>query len=157
MQLSRSAARVQAALEAAGVPMRVVELPDSTRTAADAASAIGCDVAQIAKSLVFRGAESGDAYLIIASGVNRVDEKRLAVITGEAIVKASAEFVKQRTGYAIGGVPPVALATTVRTFIDEGLMRFDSIWAAAGTPNAVFELSPNDLPKLTGGRVLCVA
>jgi len=157
MQLSRSAARVQAALEAAGVAMRVVELPESTRTAADAAKAIGCEVAQIAKSLIFRGAESGDGYLVIASGTNRVDEPALAAAAGEPLAKASAEFVRDATGYAIGGVPPVALATTLRTFIDESLLRFDRVWAAAGTPHAVFELSAADLPKLTGGRVLRIA
>src|ERR1043165_5372816 len=118
MQLSRSAARVQVALEAAGVAMRVVELPDSTRTAADAAKAIGCEVAQSAKSRIFRGATSGDGYLIIASGTNRVDEKTIEAAAGEAIAKASADFVRDATGYAIVGVPPVALATPLRTFID---------------------------------------
>lgn len=157
MQLSRSATRVQAALEAAGLAMRVVELPASTRTAVDAAKAIGCEVAQIAKSLVFRGSESGDPYLVIASGTNRVDEAMLAVAAGERVAKASADFVRQRTGFAIGGVPPVAHDNHLRTFIDETLLQFDRIWAAAGTPNAVFELSPSDLPKLTGGRILRIA
>src|SRR5437868_4961083 len=105
--LSRAASRVQAALDAAGVTARVVELPDSTRTAVEAANAIGCKVAEIAKSLVFRGKESGQAVLVIASGTNRVDERKVALLLGEPIVKADADFVREQTGYAIGGIPPV--------------------------------------------------
>ena len=146
--MSSSTSRVQDALAAAGVHARVVEMPQTTRTAADAAKAIGCEVAQIAKSLVFR---SGDeAVLVIASGTNRVDASRLG------LEKADAEFVRQKTGFAIGGVPPVGHITPVRTLIDEDLLRFDRIWAAAGTPNAVFELTPADLPRITGGTVLKV-
>ena len=147
---SKSATRVQAALDAAGVTARVVELPHSTRTAAEAAQAVGCEVAQIAKSLVFTGA-AGEAVLVITSGTNRVDEKRLG------LQRASADFVREKTGYAIGGIPPVGLATPVRTLIDEDLLRFERIWAAAGTPNAVFELSPADLPRMTGGTVTRVS
>ncbi|HLJ73991.1 MAG TPA: YbaK/EbsC family protein [Thermoanaerobaculia bacterium] len=140
-----STSRVQAALAAAGLPAKVVEMPQTTRTAADAAKAIGCEVAQIAKSLVFR---SGDeAVLVIASGTNRVDASRLG------LAKADAEFVRERTGFAIGGVPPVGHSAPIRTLIDEDLLRFDRIWAAAGTPNAVFELTPADLRRLTGGTV----
>ena len=148
--LSRAAARVQSALQAAGVEARVVELPHSTRTAAEAARACGCDVAQIAKSLVFVAAD-GEPVLVITSGTNRVDEKRLG------LRRAIAELVREKTGYAIGGVPPVGHATPLRTLIDEDLLRFERIWAAAGTPNAVFELSPADLPRMTGGTVICVA
>jgi prolyl-tRNA editing enzyme YbaK/EbsC (Cys-tRNA(Pro) deacylase) len=149
MEMSKSAARVQAALHAAGVEARVVELPQSTRTAAEAAQACGCEVAQIAKSLVFVGAD-GEAVLVIASGTNRVNEKRLG------LQRASAEFVREKTGYAIGGVPPVAHATPLRTLIDQDLLRFERIWAAAGTPNAVFELSPADLPRITGGELTSI-
>jgi len=147
--LSRAAARVQAALEAAGVEARVVELPQSTRTAAEAAAAVGCEVAQIAKSLVFAGPD-GEAVLVITSGTNRVNEKRLG------LQRASADFVREKTGYAIGGIPPVGHATPVRTFIDEDLLRFERVWAAAGTPNAVFELCAADLPGMTGGEVIKV-
>ncbi len=148
-ELSRAAARVQSALETAGVVARIVELPQSTRTAAEAAQAVGCEVAQIAKSLVFTGAD-GEAVLVITSGTNRVDEKRLG------LQRANADFVREKTGYAIGGIPPVGHATPLRTLIDEDLLRFERIWAAAGTPNAVFELSPADLPRMTGGTVMRV-
>lgn len=147
--LSRAATRVQSALEAAGVEARVVELPQSTRTAAEAAQAVGCEVGQIAKSLVFRDAD-GEAVLVITCGTNRVNEKRLG------LERASAELVREKTGYAIGGIPPVGHATPLRTFIDEDLLRFERIWAAAGTPNAVFELSPGELAPLTGGAVIRV-
>jgi prolyl-tRNA editing enzyme YbaK/EbsC (Cys-tRNA(Pro) deacylase) len=156
VELSRSASRVQEALAAAGIDARVVELPQSTRTAADAARAVGCEVGQIAKSLVFRARESGNAVLVIASGTNRVNEAAIAAAIGEPIGKADAEFVRARTGYAIGGVPPVGHLQSIRTFIDEDLLRFDRIWAAAGTPNAVFELSAAELARLTGGAVMRV-
>jgi prolyl-tRNA editing enzyme YbaK/EbsC (Cys-tRNA(Pro) deacylase) len=145
---------VQAALAAAGVEARVVELPASTRTAAEAASAIGCQVAQIAKSLIFRGGTSGNPILVIASGTNRVHEALVSVAAGETLGKADAEFVRSRVGFAIGGIPPVGHDEALATFIDEDLFLYDRIWAAAGTPHAVFELSPTDLPRLTGGRVL---
>jgi len=154
--LSRSAARVQAALDAAGVEARVAELPASTRTAVDAARAVGCEVAQIAKSLIFRGRESGAPILVIASGTNRVDEKLIAAVVHEPIEKASADFVRERTGYAIGGVPPAGHTEPIRTFIDADLLQFERIWAAAGTPNAVFELLPADLAKLTNGSIVKV-
>ena len=156
--MSSSTLRVQEALTAAGLTTRVLELPQSTRTAADAAKAIGCQVGQIAKSLVFRASESGNAVLVIASGTNRVNETTIAAAIGEPIGKADADFVCARSGYAIGGVPPVGHATPMRTFIDEDLLRFDRIWAAAGTPNAVFELSPADeLQRITGGTVIRVS
>ena len=153
--LSRSAARVQAALDAAGVVARVAELPASTRTAVDAARAslrsrTDREVAHLC------GRESGNPILVIASGTNRVDEKRIAAEVNEAIEKANADFVRERTGYAIGGVPPAGHTEPIRTFIDEDLFRFERIWAAAGTPNAVFELIPHDLAKLTNGTIVKV-
>jgi prolyl-tRNA editing enzyme YbaK/EbsC (Cys-tRNA(Pro) deacylase) len=154
--LSPSAARVQEALTKAGIEARVVELPDSTRTAAEAAAAIGCEVAQIAKSLVFRGKTSGNPILVIASGTNRVNEKTIGAVLGETIEKADADFVRTRVGYAIGGIPPAGHSEPLVTFIDEDLLRLERIWAAAGTPHAVFELTPADLPRLTGGRVVRV-
>jgi prolyl-tRNA editing enzyme YbaK/EbsC (Cys-tRNA(Pro) deacylase) len=155
--LSRSAARVQAALAAAGVEARVVELPASTRTAAEAASAVGCQVAQIAKSLIFLGATSGNPILVIASGTNRVNEALVAIAAGEALGKADADFVRARVGFAIGGIPPVGHDEPLATFIDEDLLLYERIWAAAGTPHAVFQLSPAELLRLTGGKVLKVA
>jgi prolyl-tRNA editing enzyme YbaK/EbsC (Cys-tRNA(Pro) deacylase) len=151
---SPSALKVQAAL---GPRFQVLEFNDSTRTAADAAAAIGCEVAQIAKSLIFRGASSGRAVLIVASGVDRVDEKRAATALGEPIARADADFVRESTGFAIGGVPPVGHKNQPIVLIEESLMGLAEIWAAAGTPNAVFRLTPSDLVELTGGRTAAVA
>jgi len=152
--LSNSAQRVQRALEAQGVACEVVELPDSTRTAVEAAEAIGCTVAQIAKSLIFKAKESGRPVLVIASGSNRVNEKAIGELLGEPIGKANADFVREKTGFVIGGVPPLAHQTEPETFVDEALLAFDEIWAAAGTPFAVFRLTPDDLLKITNGRVV---
>ena len=151
---SPSALKVQAAL---GERFEVLEFDASTRTAADAATAIGCEVAQIAKSLIFRGADTGRPVLIIASGVDRVDEKKAAAALGEPIARADADFVRDATGFAIGGVPPVGHKTKPIVLIEESLMQFDEIWAAAGTPNAVFRLTPSDLVVLTDGRTVAVA
>ena len=152
-QLDDSAQRVRDALAALGFDVAVREFPQSTRTAAEAAAAIGCEVAQIAKSLVFRARVSGRPVLVIASGANRVDEKAVAALIGEKIGRADAEFVRTATGFAIGGVPPVGHDTPPVTLIDRDLLALDEIWAAAGTPNAVFRLTPRDLVTLTGGRV----
>ena len=149
-----SAVRIQAVL---GPRFTVIEFDASTRTSADAAAAIGCEVAEIAKSLVFKGARTGRPVLVVASGTNRVDEKKVAALIGEKIGRADAEFVREATGFAIGGVPPVGHATPPLTLIDEGLFRFEAIWAAAGTPNAVFKLTPAELQELTGGEVAAVA
>jgi prolyl-tRNA editing enzyme YbaK/EbsC (Cys-tRNA(Pro) deacylase) len=151
---SPSALKVQATL---GEKFQVLEFVATTRTAADAAAAIGCEVAQIAKSLIFRGGTSGRAVLIIASGVDRVDEKKAAAAVGEPIARADADFVRDATGFAIGGVPPIGHKTAPIVLIEESLMRFAEIWAAAGTPNAVFRLTPPDLVELTGGRTVAVA
>ncbi len=151
--LKARARRVQEALAARGFAFEVREFPDSTRTSAEAAAAIGCSVAQIAKSLVFRGGESGRAVLIIASGANRVDPAKAEALLGEAIKRADADFVREATGFAIGGVPPLGHDRPLVTLIDEALLAFEEIWAAAGTPNAVFRLSPKDLGDLTGGRI----
>jgi prolyl-tRNA editing enzyme YbaK/EbsC (Cys-tRNA(Pro) deacylase) len=148
---SPSALRVQATL---GDKFEVLEFDASTRTAADAAAAIGCAVGQIAKSLIFRGGASGQAVLIIASGADRIDEKKAAAALGEPIVRADPEFVREATGFAIGGVPPVGHKTKPIVLIEEQLMQLDEIWAAAGTPNAVFRLTPSDLVELTGGRTV---
>ncbi len=149
-----SALKVQALL---GEDFRVLEFDESTRTAADAAAAIGCTVAQIAKSLIFRAMDSGRPVLAIASGSVRVDEARLAALLGEDIGRADAAFVREQTGYAIGGVPPVGHRTPPVIFIDETLLAFDTIWAAGGTPNAVFRLRSDDLVRLTGGTLASIA
>ncbi len=151
---SPSALKVQAAL---GERFEVLEFDLSTRTAADAAAAVGCEVAQIAKSLIFRGGTSGRAVLIIVSGVDRVDEKKAAAAVGEPIARADADFVREATGFAIGGVPPVGHKVKPIVLIEELLLQFAEIWAAAGTPNAVFRLTPSDLVELTRGRAVAVA
>ncbi len=154
--LSPSAQRVQDALRERGLQLKVVELPSSTRTSAEAAAAVGCDVAQIAKSLIFRTCHTDRPVLVIASGANRVNEKRISELMGEDICKANADYVRQHTGFAIGGVPPVGHLEQIPTFIDEDLLRFDEIWAAAGTPHALFRLSPDDLLRATSGKVISV-
>jgi prolyl-tRNA editing enzyme YbaK/EbsC (Cys-tRNA(Pro) deacylase) len=151
--LSPSAAKVQAALAGKGFAFEVQELSQSTRTAAEAAAAIGCDVAQIAKSILFRARDSGRPVLVIASGVNRIDEKAVANLLGEKPGKADADFVRRETGFVIGGVPPLGHDKPIFTLIDEDLLAFDEIWAAAGTPFAVFRLDPHSLAGLTGGKV----
>jgi prolyl-tRNA editing enzyme YbaK/EbsC (Cys-tRNA(Pro) deacylase) len=154
--LSPSAQRVQDALESFHVRCQVVELPGSTRTADDAAQAVGCNVGAIVKSLVFRGGESGRPVLILTSGANRVQERKMAAYVGERIVRADPDFVRERTGFAIGGVPPIGHLVPPVTLIDEDLMGYDQIWAAAGTPHAVFCVSPADLVAITGGQVVPV-
>lgn len=154
--LSPNAQKVQDALTALGLENRVVELPDTTRTSAEAAAAIGCTVAQIAKSLIFKTRNTQKPVLVIASGVNRVNEKKIAEYLGEPIERSEAEFVRVKTGFVIGGVPPVGHLEKLATFIDEDLLNLPEIWAAAGTPHAVFTLSPNELTKITGGRVVPV-
>ena len=152
--LSASAQKVQDALNAMGLTLEVVELPGSTRTAAEAAQAVGCQVGQIVKSLVFKARRSERPILVIASGANRVAEPLIESLIGEALGKADADFVRQHTGFAIGGVPPVGHSETLTTFIDEDLLQYNQVWAAAGTPHAVFQLNPYELPRLTGGLVV---
>jgi prolyl-tRNA editing enzyme YbaK/EbsC (Cys-tRNA(Pro) deacylase) len=152
--LNPRAQRVQKALDDLGLKLEVVELPASTRTAVDAAKAIGCEVGQIVKSLIFKGAHSGQPVLVAASGANRVNEKQMEAQIGEPLGKADADFVRVHTGFAIGGVPPVGHIGKLQTFVDSDLMTYPEIWAAAGTPNAVFRLTPSDLVQMTGGTVI---
>ncbi len=154
--LSKSAQSVQDALSNQGIEAEVLELPASTRTAEEAAKAIGCQVAQITKSLVFRTKHTDKAVLILVSGVNRVNEKTIAKEVGEEIVKADADFTREKTGFAIGGIPPVGHKQKLETYIDEDLLQYDELWAAAGTPHAVFRLEPAILQKLTDGKVISV-
>lgn len=154
--LGPSVRRVQEALAAAGGGHTVIALEQSARTSAEAARAVGCRVDQIAKSLVFCGAATQRAVLVIASGVNRVDEAKVAGLIDEPVARADAEFVRARTGFAIGGVAPVAHAEPLTILIDEDLLKWPEIWAAAGHPNTVFRLTPADLVRMTGGRVASV-
>lgn len=145
---AKSALKVQAFL---GDTYEVLEFEESTATSEQAAAAIGCTVAQIAKSLIFKGKKSGDPVLIVASGINRVDEKKVRDLLGEKISRPDAEFVREVTGFAIGGIPPVGHTTEMKVLLDEDLQTLETIWAAAGTPNAVFNLTVSALPELTGG------
>ena len=154
MALSSSARKVQQALSAIGMQLEVVELPDSTRTSQEAAAAVGCQVGQIAKSIIFQALGSQRPVLVIASGPNRVNEQVIARLVGEDIGKADADFVRNRTGFVIGGVPPLGHTEQLETFIDQDLLQYPEIWAAAGTPHAVFRLTPADLLKMTKGKVL---
>jgi prolyl-tRNA editing enzyme YbaK/EbsC (Cys-tRNA(Pro) deacylase) len=151
---SDAVARVRAAI---GDGHAVRRFDASTRTAAEAAAAIGCTVAQIAKSIVFRARDSGRPVLVVLSGVDRASEAKVAALLGERVARADAEFVRSRTGYAIGGVPPVAHREPPVAFVDVGLRAFDTIWAAAGTPNAVFETRFDALVAMAGARVADVA
>lgn len=151
--LPSAAQRVAEVLAAEGHPGRVRIMPASTRTAVDAAMALGCDVAQIAKSIVFRAKNSGRAILVVASGANRIDEKKVGRLVGEKLGRADADFVREATGFAIGGIPPVAHTIQPVIVIDEDLIGLGDIWAAAGTPHAVFPLRADDLVRLTAGVV----
>lgn len=155
-ELSNSAQKVQDLLKNRGFASRVVELSDSTRTAKEAAQAIGCEVEQIVKSLVFKGKHSHNPLLVVASGTNRVNEQQISKLVGEPIEKADANFVRQRTGFVVGGVPPLGHSEPLQTLIDEDLLQYKEIWAAAGTPHAVFQLTPADLQAMTGGQVVSI-
>ena len=149
-ELSKSARRFKNALAEQGHEIEVVALSDSTRTAQEAADTIGCDVAQIAKSIVFRDPDQDQPVLVITSGTNRVDVRKIEALMGQTLEQADGNFVKKKIGYAIGGVPPAGHKTPVRMFLDRDLQAFDEIWAAAGTPFSVFQLAPNELPAITG-------
>jgi prolyl-tRNA editing enzyme YbaK/EbsC (Cys-tRNA(Pro) deacylase) len=154
--LKKSAEKVQSVLNEFGFELNVIELSDSTRTAQEAANTIGCTISQIAKSLIFQGKTSKNPVLIIASGTNRINEKAIKEYIGEKLGKADADFVLEHTGFAIGGIPPIGHKNPITTFIDEDLMQYEEIWAAAGTPNAVFKLTPKILAEITKGNIICV-
>jgi prolyl-tRNA editing enzyme YbaK/EbsC (Cys-tRNA(Pro) deacylase) len=145
-----TALRIQTLLADARVDSRVVEFEQPTRTSAEAAAAIGCSVAEIAKSVVFRAKRSGQAVVVVASGDNRVCEDKVARLVREPLGRADADFVRESTGFVIGGVAPVGHVSPVRIFLDADLQRFQAIWAAAGTPFSVFPLTPAELSRLTG-------
>ena len=144
-------------MRALGFANQVIERGQSTRTSAEAAAAVGCTVEQIAKSIVFRAASSDRLVLVIASGVNRVDERKVAAAIGEGLRKADAQWVRDKTGFVIGGVPPVGHSEAPVCFVDADLLALEEIWAAAGTPNAVFRLTPDALVALTGGQIAQIA
>ena len=149
--LPSSAQRVQRALIAAGTAAKVVELGVAARTAQQAADDLGIEVGQIAKSLIFRAVPSGRAVLVIAAGDRRVDESRIASLLGEAVERATPEFVREYSSFAIGGVAPLAHAKPMTTFVDISLRRFDVVWAAGGTPHCVFPIAPMELVRISGG------
>lgn len=151
--LSSSAQKIQDQLKSLGFDYTVIEHAESTRTAQEAADRAGCELGQIVKSLIFKGKESGKPILVLTSGANRVDEKRISEYAGEPISRADADFVRAVTGFAIGGVPPVGHFQKMETYIDEDFLQYPTIWAAAGTPNAIFELKTPDLQAMTNGTI----
>ena len=154
--LSKSAQKGQDALTKLDNAYEVIEAAESTRTAEEAAARVGCSVGQIVKSLVFKGKKSGKAILILTSGANRVDVKRIAAYAQEKIGRADPDFVRERTGFAIGGIPPLGHLHPIETYVDEDLLNFEEIWAAAGTPKAVFKMRASELEKMTGGKIIQV-
>jgi len=156
IQLSPSAQKIQDLLNSLGYNYTVIEHAESTRTAQEAADRAGCELGQIVKSLIFRGKTSGQSILVLTSGANRVDEKRISEYAGESISRADADFVRTVTGFAIGGVPPIGHNQKMETYLDEDFLQYQVIWAAAGTPNAIFELKTGDLQKMTGGKIVQV-
>ena len=156
-ELPRSARRVRDALLALDLPAEIVRLADSTRTAPEAAAAVGCELGAIVKSLVMRGTASGDAALVLVSGANRADEALLAAALGEAIERPDAAYVREVTGYSIGGIPPVGHPAPLRTLLDEDLLRYEVVWAAAGHPHAVFPIAPAALADAAGATVTRLA
>ncbi len=154
IQLSPSAQKIQDLLNSLGYDYVVIEHVETTRTAQEAADRAGCQLGQIVKSLIFRGKTSGKPILVLTSGANRVDEKRISEYAGESIRRADADFVRAVTGFAIGGVPPIGHNQKMETYLDEDFLQYQVIWAAAGTPNAIFELKTGDLKKMTGGKIV---
>jgi len=155
-QLSTSAQKIQDLLNSLGYDYTIIEHAESTRTAQEAADRAGCELGQITKSLIFRGKTSGKPILVLTSGANRVDEKRISGYAGETISRADADFVRSVTGFAIGGVPPIGHVKEMETYLDEDLLAYQVVWAAAGTPNAIFELKTEDLQKMTNGKIVQV-
>lgn len=144
---------MQDAIAARGLANRVLELDFPVKTAQAAADALGCNATQIVKSLVFQGTSSGRPYLVVASGANRIDTGALATLVGEPVAMGPPKFVRQVTGFAIGGIPPLGHAEPIDVVIDEDLFAIGDLWAAAGHPNSMFPLTASELATLTGGRV----
>ncbi len=155
-RLPASTLRVLRAAAELGLAAEFKEMSESTRTAPEAAAACGCDVAQIVKSLVFKGSRSGEPYLLLVSGSNRVDEGKAANEIGEELHRPDAHFVRAVTGYAIGGIPPFGHDRPLKPFMDADLLKFAFVWAAAGTPRAVIRLDPTALRDATRARVIAI-
>lgn len=147
---------VQQILHDNGHIHEIVMLPDDAHTAQAAADAIGCNVAQIAKSIIFRLEPSAEALLVVASGINRIDETKVEIVVGEKLAKANADFVRKQTGFVIGGVAPIGHSKPIQILIDEDLLLYEAIWAAAGHPKTVFQMTPGEMVKMTNGRVAAV-
>lgn len=154
--LPSSARRVADAARELGLSPQIVTMADSTRTAEEAAAACRCEVGQIVKSLIFRGAASGTPYLLLVSGKNRVNEQKAAKVIGETLARADAAYVRGTTGYAIGGIPPFGHDVLLKTFIDADLLSYADVWTAAGTPHCVMRLNPKDLQAKTNAVTLSV-
>lgn len=153
--IAQSAKTFQDSLNNLGLCCKVLEFSSSTKTAIDAANSLACEVAQIVKSIIFKTKNTEKPVLVLASGPNRINEKQIELLVDEKIVKADADFVKQVTGFVIGGVPPICHKTRIEfIFIDKSLLKFDEVWAAAGTPNAVFCIKSNDLLNHVEGKVI---
>lgn len=150
--MSKSLARVTAALQAAGVDSRPIEMPSETRTAQQAADAAGCTLDQIVKSIIFAGA-SGQFYLFLTAGGNQVRADLASALAGEPLGRADAAQVRAVTGFAIGGVSPIGHLSPIVTWLDDSLLKFDVVWAAAGTPNHIFSINPAELQKVTGAKI----
>ncbi len=150
--MSKSLRRVQSALEAAGLVADIRETDDSARTAEGAAAAVGCEVDQIAKSIIFRGEDTGHVVLFLTAGGNRVDPAKATEIAGQKLGKADADLIRAETGFAIGGVAPVGHLRPIEACVDPRLLDFGTVWAAAGTPRHVFAIAPDDQIRVTGAR-----
>jgi prolyl-tRNA editing enzyme YbaK/EbsC (Cys-tRNA(Pro) deacylase) len=155
-ELPPAAHRVETAARELGLDIKVRIMPKSTRTAEEAAAACGCAVGQIVKSLIFKGKQSGKPYLFLVSGVNRVNEKAIGERFEEPIVRPDADFVREATGFAIGGIPPLGHAAPLDTYLDEDLLQYETVWAAAGTPNAIFSVDPAALREAASAHIIKV-
>ena len=151
-----SAQKIQNTLRVLGSDYKVIEFTKSTRTAQEAADRVGCHLGQIVKSLIFKGRSTNKGILVLTSGLNRVDENKISQYAGESIGRADPEFVRTVTGFSIGGVPPVGHVQPMETYIDEDLLQYTNVWAAAGTPNAVFQMPSSDLVRITNGKIVRV-
>ncbi len=149
--------KIQEILNKFNLSINIKEFPNSTKTSSDAAKVIGCNISQIAKSIIFRGVKTNNPYLVIASGSKRINEKKIEEIVKEKIEKANAEFVKKETGFGIGGVAPFGHIKKIQTFIDKDLFKYKEIWAAAGTSNSVFKINPKKLLKITEGKIVDIS
>ena len=151
--MSKSLNRVKRALAEAGLDCEVLEMPGETRTAAQAAAAAGCEIDQIAKSIIFRGEHTGHVVLFLTAGGNQVSAEKASAVAGQPLGKADADLIRAETGFAIGGVAPIGHLIEVPAFLDPRLLDFGTVWAAAGTPRHIFSVNPVDLQRVTGAQL----